>query len=80
MVSPSPPTLTHFQLVKIANNSDPAVKQILVYIDNNLQKIILQDLDETHVLVKEDMVQWIKEQVNTEVRYTNTLQTMVYNA
>jgi len=44
--------------------TDVPTKQLLIYIDKeNGNKIILQDLDDTHVLVDSRYVQYLKEEV-----------------
>jgi len=44
--------------------TDVPTKQLLMYIDKeNGNKIILQDLDDTHVLVDSRYVQYLKEEV-----------------
>ena len=44
--------------------TDVPTKQLLMYIDKeNANKIILQDLDDTHVLVDSRYVQYLKEEV-----------------
>ncbi|KAI0037110.1 nucleotide excision repair TFIIH subunit [Vararia minispora EC-137] len=45
---------------------DPAVKQILLML-NNRQPFILQDLDEFHVVIKAELEAWVRSQLETEL-------------
>lgn len=46
--------------------SDPPVKQ-LILVMNEERNFLIQDLDETHLLVSADSVEMIKEQLEEEV-------------
>jgi len=48
---------------RVPADSDPAVKQILLQLDENAgrQRFIIADLDETHVLISPDSVERVKE-------------------
>lgn len=46
-------------------NSDPPVKQ-LILVMNEERNFLIQDLDETHLLVSADSVEMIKEQLEDE--------------
>lgn len=50
---------------------DPAVKQLILNLNEQAgpgSSFLVQDLDETHVLVKADQVERIREQLAVEVR------------
>lgn len=42
---------------------DPAIKSLIVAIDAENHEFIIEDLDETHVLIKENMVEKLKERL-----------------
>lgn len=48
-------------------DSDATVKQILLFI-NRQTSFILEDLDDYHVLIKENMEVWVRTQLEQEVR------------
>jgi TFIIH basal transcription factor complex TTD-A subunit len=47
---------------------DPPVKQLILSMDEE-KHFVIQDLDETHLLVSADSVDMIKEQLEEEVRH-----------
>lgn len=53
-------------LVHVCLYSDPAMKQFLLYLDESNalgKKFIIQDLDETHVFVLAELVNFLQERV-----------------
>ncbi|KAM0790611.1 hypothetical protein ACM66B_004475 [Microbotryomycetes sp. NB124-2] len=52
---------------------DPAVKQILLQLDEQQErdKFIIQDLDDTHLLVSGDKLEWVKQQLEQELEKNN---------
>ncbi|KAK9457063.1 transcription factor TFIIH complex subunit Tfb5-domain-containing protein [Dipodascopsis uninucleata] len=44
-------------------NHDPAIKTLILNIDSKSHNIVLSDLDDDHVLIKEDKVETIKQQL-----------------
>jgi TFIIH basal transcription factor complex TTD-A subunit len=42
---------------------EPAIKSIIVHLDSENHDIIIEDLDETHLFVKENMVQLLKQKL-----------------
>lgn len=70
-LSPFPPSPTPLTLVC----SDPAVKQILLQLDESspAHRFIIQDLDDTHLLVTADekVVQGVKESLQVELERNN---------
>lgn len=48
---------------------EPAIKSIIVHLDSEHHDIIIEDLDETHLFVKENMVQVLKQRLE-EVGFT----------
>ena len=56
-------------------NSDPAVKQILLELDENgPSRFIIQDLDETHVVISSDSLERVREQLAEELEKNNYVQ------
>ncbi|KAK4449161.1 hypothetical protein QBC34DRAFT_380634 [Podospora aff. communis PSN243] len=51
---------------------DPAIKSIIMQIDSEKHDIIIEDLDETHLFVKENMVQELKKKVEERLKETHT--------
>ncbi|KAL2015622.1 hypothetical protein VTK56DRAFT_5100 [Thermocarpiscus australiensis] len=49
---------------------EPAIKSIIVHIDNANNDIIIEDLDEQHLVVKENMVQVLKQKLEDRLRET----------
>lgn len=49
-------------------NRDPPVKQLILTM-NEERSFLIQDLDETHLLVSADSVEMIKEQLEEEVSF-----------
>jgi TFIIH basal transcription factor complex TTD-A subunit len=47
-------------------SSDPPVKQIILALDEK-EKCIIEDLDETHVLIRSDRLDWLKAELEKEV-------------
>jgi TFIIH basal transcription factor complex TTD-A subunit len=43
---------------------EPAIKSIIVHLDSANNDIIIEDLDETHLVVKENMVQVLKQKLD----------------
>ncbi|KAK4056990.1 hypothetical protein OIO90_001890 [Microbotryomycetes sp. JL221] len=51
---------------------DPAVKQILLQLDEQGQdRFIIQDLDDTHLLVSQDKLESVKRQLEDELEKNN---------
>lgn len=48
-------------------NSDPAVKQLILSIDERSRFIIL-DLDDTHLLISPERIDWLRTELEMEVR------------
>ncbi len=42
---------------------EPAIKSIIVHFDSVNNDIIIEDLDETHLVIKENMVQVLKQKL-----------------
>ena len=58
-------------------DSDPAVKQLLVNMDEK-QSFIIQDLDDNHLLIKADEEDRVRRELDAEVRvWTRTFATMI---
>ncbi|KAM0756215.1 nucleotide excision repair TFIIH subunit [Meredithblackwellia eburnea MCA 4105] len=54
---------------------DPAVKQILLQLDETgNERFIIQELDDTHVLISADSVERIKEDLQIELEKNNYTQ------
>jgi len=51
----------------VAEDSDPAVKQLLVNMDEK-QSFIIQDLDDNHLLIKADEEDRVRRELEAEVR------------
>ncbi|KAK4153616.1 TFIIH subunit TTDA/Tfb5 [Chaetomidium leptoderma] len=50
---------------------EPAIKSILVHIDStNNNEFIIEDLDETHLFVKETMVHLLKQKLEDRLKET----------
>lgn len=47
-------------------NSDPAVKQLILSIDERSRFIIL-DLDDTHLLISPERIDWLRTELEMEV-------------
>ncbi|PWN99219.1 nucleotide excision repair, TFIIH, subunit [Tilletiopsis washingtonensis] len=45
---------------------DPAVKQLILQL-NERMRFVIQDLDETHLLVSTDRVEWMRIELETEL-------------
>ncbi|BGP18540.1 hypothetical protein JCM10213_002946 [Rhodosporidiobolus nylandii] len=56
-------------MVKATKGADPAVKQILLQLDENAgrSKFIIADLDETHVLISPDAVERVRDALESEL-------------
>lgn len=68
---PSPPLTRH---PLSASHSDPAVKQILLQLDETEaigRRFIIQDLDDSHLLVSGDAVERVKELLEFELEKNN---------
>lgn len=50
----------------LARHSDPPVKQIILALDEK-EKCIIQELDDTHVLIRSDRLDWLKEELENEL-------------
>lgn len=61
-----------FHRLLLTTHSDPAVKQIILNL-NDRKRFIIQDLDLQHILVSPDSVQTIKFEVEKELE-RNTFQ------
>ncbi|PKS07650.1 hypothetical protein jhhlp_006256 [Lomentospora prolificans] len=53
---------------------DPAVKSIIVNIDNENHDYIIEDLDEQRCVVKETMVAQLKQKLDEKLRHTQDQQ------
>ncbi|KAK5657357.1 hypothetical protein OQA88_3422 [Cercophora sp. LCS_1] len=49
---------------------EPAIKSIIVHLDSQLNDIIIEDLDETHLVVKENMVGTLKQKLEDRLKET----------
>ncbi|KAK3308995.1 hypothetical protein C8A03DRAFT_41232 [Achaetomium macrosporum] len=49
---------------------EPAIKSIIVHLDSANNDIIIEDLDETHLVVKENMVQVLKQKLDDRLKET----------
>lgn len=59
-------TIVRWDLTCVCLYSDPAMKQFLLYLDESNalgKKFIIQDLDETHVFVLAELVNFLQERV-----------------
>ncbi|CUM62548.1 uncharacterized protein PRCAT00000100001 [Priceomyces carsonii] len=54
------PTATKGILVQC----DPSIKALIMQIDSKTPGIVLDELDETHLLIKQDQVQGVKTELN----------------
>lgn len=43
---------------------DPSIRALILQIDTNSRGIVLEELDNTHLMVKQDMVQFVKDELN----------------
>lgn len=46
--------------------SDPPVKQIVLALDER-EKCIIEELDDTHVLIRSDRLEWLKAELEKEL-------------
>ena len=53
------------------NHSDPAVKQILLLM-NEKESFIIEDLDEYHLVIKAEQEYRVRKELEVEVRYVQT--------
>ncbi|GAB1314009.1 RNA polymerase-associated protein rtf1 [Madurella fahalii] len=49
---------------------EPAIKSIIVHLDSANNDIIIEDLDEQHLVVKENMVHVLKQKLEDRLRET----------
>ncbi|KXX74002.1 RNA polymerase II transcription factor B subunit 5 [Madurella mycetomatis] len=49
---------------------EPAIKSIIVHLDSANNDIIIEDLDEQHLVVKENMVHVLKQKLEERLRET----------
>jgi len=49
---------------------DRAIKAIIVHIDSENNDFIIEDLDETHLFIKENMVQELKKRLDDRLKET----------
>ncbi|ODV68886.1 RNA polymerase II transcription factor B subunit 5 [Hyphopichia burtonii NRRL Y-1933] len=54
------PTATKGVLVQC----DPSIKALILQIDSKTPGIVIEELDETHLIIKQDQVQSIKNDLN----------------
>lgn len=54
------PTATKGVLVKC----DPSIRALILQIDSTTRGIVIQELDNTHLMIKQDMVQFVKAELN----------------
>jgi TFIIH basal transcription factor complex TTD-A subunit len=52
---------------------DPSIKALILQMDSQTPGIILEELDETHLLIKPEQVQYVKTELN------NLLAKNIYN-
>lgn len=64
----SSPTQTN---PSILDYSDPAVKQILLQLDETTARFIIQDLDATHLLIKPQEEERVRQQLEAELEKNN---------
>lgn len=43
---------------------DPSIRALILQLDLKNQGIVLEELDNTHLMIKQDMVQYVKEELN----------------
>ena len=43
---------------------DPSIKALIIQIDSSSSGIILEELDETHLLIQHDQVNFVKSELN----------------
>lgn len=43
---------------------DPSIKALILQIDSTSRGIVLQELDNSHLMIKGDMVQFVKNELN----------------
>lgn len=43
---------------------DPSIRALILQIDSTSRGIVLQELDNTHLMIKQDMVPFVKEELN----------------
>lgn len=43
---------------------DPSIRALILQIDTSAPGIVLEELDETHLLIKQDQVPYIKNELN----------------
>ncbi|RKU49447.1 RNA polymerase-associated protein rtf1 [Coniochaeta pulveracea] len=49
---------------------EPAIKAIIVMLDRANNNFIVEDLDDTHLVVQESMLTLLKQQLDTELKGT----------
>ncbi|KAI5922698.1 transcription factor TFIIH complex subunit Tfb5-domain-containing protein [Camillea tinctor] len=49
---------------------DPSIKSIIVNIDNDKNDYIIEDLDESHLLIKDNMVSQLKAKLEDRLKET----------
>ncbi|KAK0720577.1 TFIIH subunit TTDA/Tfb5 [Lasiosphaeria hispida] len=49
---------------------EPAIKSIIVHLDSANNDIIIEDLDESHLVVKENMVHLLKQKLEDRLKET----------
>lgn len=43
---------------------DPSIRALILQIDSKTSGIVLEELDDTHLLIKQDQVQYVKTELN----------------
>lgn len=43
---------------------DPSIRALILQIDSTRRGIVLQELDNNHLMIKQDMVQFVKDELN----------------
>lgn len=43
---------------------DPSIRALILQIDLTSRGIVLQELDNTHLMIKQEMVQFVKDELN----------------
>jgi TFIIH basal transcription factor complex TTD-A subunit len=53
--------------------SDAAVKQLILSLDER-NRFIIMDLDDTHLLISPERIDWLRSELELEVSFSSTLQ------
>ncbi|KAK1754502.1 hypothetical protein QBC47DRAFT_402918 [Echria macrotheca] len=52
---------------------EPAIKSLILHIDSGTNDIIIEDLDETHLLIKESMLPVLKKKLDERLKSTTVV-------